>query len=81
MESLKTDHSIYPVTLSLPWQHVFGVEVEKKNILFLMPVWRLEATGKTSFYSLSVVSSQENGNESMKTSSISESQEKQRLKE
>lgn len=46
-----------------------------------MPIWRLEATGKTSFYSLSAVSSQENGNESMKTSSISESQEKQRLKE
>lgn len=29
--SVKIDHSIYPVTLLLPWQHGFGVGVEKKN--------------------------------------------------
>lgn len=77
----KIDLSTHSVTLLLPWQQGLGATVEKKFILFLMPVWRLEATGKACFSSLPVVSAQENGNEIVETSSISESQEKQSLKE
>lgn len=37
------------LTLLSPWKQDLGVSVEIKFIVFLMPVWRLAATGKAWF--------------------------------